>query len=267
MQKKKNQETKSNKIKRTQAEKERRMRRNRLIKFILKIIAVLALLIGLIAYAFTSPIFNITEIEVFNNEKFTQEEYIELSGLNEGNNIFNFVKLKVIASIEQNAYVESVRIKRKLPNKIEIYIEERTVNYLVELENEEYAYINNQGYILEISKEKLPLTIITGVVTDINNITPGNRLDSDDLEKLQNVIQIKADMENHEINNTLDKINIETRTNYILTFEKDAKEVHLGGINEDLSSKMLYMKYVLEEQEGVPGIIYLNQEQVYFSPK
>ena len=58
-----------------------------------------------------------------------------------------------------------------------------------------------------------------------------------------------------------------SKNNYILTFETEAKEVQIGGVDDNLSSKILYMDYLLNEQEGIPGTIYLNQERVYFSPK
>ena len=248
------------------AEKERRMKRYRIIKLILKILVLMGLLIGLIVYAFTSPIFNITEINIIGDEKFGSEEYIALSELKTEENIFNFRKSKIISNIKRNAYVEEVIIKRKLPSKIEITIEERTATYLIPVGETEFAYINNQGYILEKSTEKLPLTIITGISTEQENIIEGNRLDNNDLEKLQNIIQIKDAMSNIGIEKELSIINISNKSNYILTLEKEAKEVHLGTTN-NLSSKMLYMKYVLEVQEGVPGKIYLNQDQVYFSPK
>lgn len=250
----------------TKIEKEKRMRKYRIIKLILKILVFIALLIGLIAYAFTSPIFNITEINIVGNEKFDSEEYISLSNLKVGDNIFNFNKSKVISNIKKNSYVENVFIKRKLPSKLLITIEERTATYMIPLEEEEVAYINSQGYILEKSKEKLPLTMITGISTEIENIIEGNRLNNDDLEKLQNVIQIKDTMNNIKIDKELTSIDVSNKSNYILTLEKEAKEVHIGNMS-DISSKMLYMKSVLEAQEEVPGTIYLNQDQVYFSPK
>ena len=251
----------------TNLEKQKRMRKFRVIKIILKILICMALLIGLIAYGLTSPMFNITEINVIGNEKFDSEEYLALSNLKIGDNIFNFSKSKVISNIKNNnSYVESITIKRKLPSKIEIIIEERTATYAIYLSENQVAYINNQGYILEKSSEKSSLTLITGLSTQLEDIKEGNRLENEDLEKLQNVIQIKGAMNNIEINRELSAINVESKSNYILTLEKEAKEVYLGGMN-DLSSKMLYMKYVLEEQEGVPGTIYLNQEQIYFSPK
>ncbi len=266
MRKKSKEKQRNSSNKNPRLEKQKRMKKYRIVKFILKLFIFMALLTGLIVYGFTSPIFNITEIKILGNEKFDEEEYLNLSNLNISDNIFNFRKSTVISNIKNNAYVESVKIKRKLPTKVEITIEERIATYLISMDENEFAYINNQGYILEKSQEKIPLTIIKGISTEIEKIVEGNRLENEDLEKLQNVIQIKDSMKNIEITKELSQIDITNKFNYILTFEKEAKEVQLGNMS-DLSSKMLYMKYVLEQEEGVPGTIYLNQEQVYFSPK
>lgn len=267
MRKKKNEQKKSTAQRLNEQKKEKRMKKFKKIKFFLKVIFLIGLLIGLMAYALTSPIFNITEIEINGNKKIDKETYVELSGLKLDDNIFNFTKAKVIKKIKQNAYVEKVIIKRKLPTKIEIQIEERVASYLIELENQEFAYINNQGYILEKSKEELDLTMITGISTSIENIIEGNRLKEEDLERLQYIIQIKDAINNAGIDKKISKIDVTSRTNCILTLEKEAKEVHIGSVNDNLSGKLLYMKYLLEQEEGVPGTIYLNQSQVYFSPK
>ena len=58
---------------------------------------------------------------------------------------------------------------------------------MLALENQ-YAYINNQGYILEISDVKIEVPTITGYVTE--NLEEGKRLIEADLEKLDTVIQI-----------------------------------------------------------------------------
>ena len=266
MQKKSRDKHRTKKNKNPKIEKEKRIKRYKIIKLIFKILIFIALLTGLIVYAFTSPMFNINEIRILGNEKFSKEEYLNLSELKTGGNIFNFRKSEIISNIKTNGYVESVKIKRKLPTKIEITIEERTPTYLISLEEEQFAYINNQGYILEKSEIKLPLAIITGIKTKTENIIECKRLENEDLEKLQNVIQIMDSMKNIEINEELSKIDITNKSNYILTFEQEAKEAYLGDVS-NLSSKILYMKCVLEEQQGIPGTIYLNQEQVYFSPK
>lgn len=253
-------------VKKSKNAKEKRKRKIMIIKNIMKIFIIIAIIVAGGVFAFTSPLFNITEIQVIGNEKYEKNIYVGLSELKINENIFKFNKIDAISKIKKNPYIDNVTIKRKLPNIVEINIEERKAKFLIELEEGQFAYIDEQGYILEKSEEKLPLLIITGNSTKIENIIPGERLLESDIEKINEILQIQNAISSNNIEQNIDKINIKNRNNYILILEKEAKEVHLGDIS-DLSTKMLYMKYVLNEQEGVPGIIYLEQPKVYFSPK
>ena len=133
-------------------------------------------------FAFASPLFNITQIEVINTNLLSKDKVISLSGIKKDQNIFRFLKSDVIKKIKEDPYVQDVKINRQLPNKVQIDIEERQRNFSLEFLNG-YAYINNQGYILEISQDKLNLPVIKGASTEENNITPGKRLEQKDLEK------------------------------------------------------------------------------------
>ena len=81
---------------------------------------------------------------------------------------------------------------------MEIQVEERERTFNIEFMNG-YAYINNQGYILEISQEKLDFPVIQGAKTSEEKIVPGNRLDKEDLEKLETAITITKIWKNNEI--------------------------------------------------------------------
>ena len=123
-------------------------------------------------------------------------------------------KNKVNKNIKTNAYIESVEIKRKLPNKVQIQIEERKQEYNVEFLNG-YAYINNQGYILQISEEKQALPTIQGISTPDEQIVEGNRLNSEDLEKLEVIIQIMNICKNYELDSKITNIDISTKDEYM----------------------------------------------------
>ena len=108
----------------TQKEK-RRQKRNKKIKLVLKIVLVLGIIGGGIAFAMISPIFNITEIQVANNQQVSTETIISLSELKTEENIFRFSKISVGSKIKENAYIQNVKIHRKIPSTIQIEIEER----------------------------------------------------------------------------------------------------------------------------------------------
>ena len=231
-------------------------RKKKKIKRIIKWTTIFLLIIGGIVFALVSPIFNIKEIQVTNNNQIATETIVSLSQLQVGQNLFRFNKNKVEKEIETNPYIESVDIKRKLPNKVEITVEERNRNYNVEFLNG-YAYINNQGYILEISEQKLDLPVIQGITTEADQIVAGNRLNTEDLEKLEVVIQIMNICKSYELEKKVTAINITDKSNYIIYMEEEKKTIYLGD-ERNLSNKMLYVPTILEENQGKEGTIYVN---------
>lgn len=253
----KNNQKQEEKTKQKMSKKQRQiLKKKKRIKLMLKFTALLIIIIAGIIFALVSPIFNIKEINVSNNNQINTETIISLSQLNLGQNIFKFNKNKVNKNIKTNAYIESVEIKRKLPNKVQIQIEERKQEYNVEFLNG-YAYINNQGYILQISEEKQDLPTIQGISTPDEQIVEGNRLNSEDLEKLEVIIQIMNICKNYELDSKITNIDISTKDEYTLYLEEEKKTIYLGD-KSNLSNKMLYVQVIIEENRGKEGAIFVN---------
>ena len=145
----KKEEEKRRKI--TKQEKKRKKKIKR-IKFFLKLFLLIAIIVGGTVFAFTSPIFNIKDIKVTNNSQITSDTIISLSGLKTEEDIFKFYKNDVVNKIKENPYVDSAEVHRKLPSTIEIDVTERVPAFSVDYMGK-YAYINTQGYILEISED------------------------------------------------------------------------------------------------------------------
>lgn len=232
------------------------LKRKKRIKRIVKNITLLLIVVAGTIFALVSPIFNIEKIEVLNNAQISSDTIISLSQLYLGQNIFKFNKNKTEKNIKTNAYIENVKIERKFPNKIEIQVEERQRDYNVEFLNG-YAYINKQGYILEKSQEKLDLPTIQGISTEEEQIVEGNRLNSEDLEKLETVIQIMSTCKNYDLDTKVTTINIENKDEYSLYMEEEKKTIYLGNKN-NLSNKMLYVKTIIEKNQGKEGYIYVD---------
>lgn len=205
-----------------------------------------------------SSFFNIRKIEIVGNNKLTKDEAISLSQIEIEENTFKLSKNKIEKNIKQNAYVESVKIKRNLPSTILIEIEERVPTYMITFANA-YAYINNQGYFVEISKEKLELPIITGYATKEEDIQLGERLCTEDLQKLDDILQIMKAAESNEIANIVTKINISDKQDYVLELKSEKKTVHVGDTS-NLSTKMLYIKEIIEQNKKIEGEILVNTD-------
>lgn len=226
----------------------------RLVKWTTLILLLIGGGIGFLLSSF----FNIKEIEIIGNNKLTKDEVISLSQIEIEENTFKLSKNKVEKNIKQNAYVESVKIKRNLPSTILIEIEERIPTYMITFANA-YAYINNQGYFVEISKEKLELPIITGYATKEEDIQLGERLCTEDLQKLDDILQIMKAAESNEIANIVTKINISDKQDYVLELKSEKKTVHIGDTS-NLSTKMLYIKSIIEQNKKIEGEILVNTD-------
>lgn len=269
--------TNRNKIKKDQEKKkqltkkeQKRRRRIKKIFFILKLIISIGIIAGGIVFALTSPIFNIKDIQVSNNNQVPQETIISLSSLKYDENIFRFYGSNVIENIKQNAYIQNVIIHRKLPNTVQIEVEERVHKYSVDFMGQ-YAYINNQGYVLEISEDSKGLPIIQGITTSEEQVVPGARLNVEDLEKLENVIKIIDISAENGLDSKVTSIDITDKNEYSIYLSEERKTVHLGDCS-NLSNKMLYVVAILEQTKDQEGQIFVNGDlnngfQAYLKPK
>ena len=233
---------------------------------IVKWIFLLALLATAIILFLLSSVFNITDIVVENNKKISEQEIVNLSGLVKNENMFKTTNKKIKEGIKQNPYIEDVVITRELSGKVKLKVIERTPTYMIKFANG-YAYINNQGYILEISEEALQLPIITGFKTSSEEIKAGNRLEVDDLKELENVIRIMETAKNTSIADIITEIDISNSNNYKLVIASEGKTVQFGDLN-NINVKILKIEYILEQEKGREVEIYFqNTEKAVFREK
>ena len=233
---------------------------------VLRTLASIIIFIVLIILLLSSSLFNINTIRVEGNTKLSEERVISISSIELYTNIFNFSKAKAKSRLEEISYIEDVKISRKLPSTVLITIKERVPTYMLQFADS-YVYINNQGYMLEISNEKLEIPILTGFTTDLSNIKAGNRINSEDLKKMSMVIKIYQTLSNNGIAEIASKIDMSDERNYTIFFDSEGKKVYLGN-GSDLSTRILVLKSILEASSGKTGEIFLNvdlnTERAYF---
>lgn len=255
--KQKNKEKVKNEIKNNNIKMKKKRKRKNPILFLIKWTSVLLLLIGTIIFILTTPMFNIKNINISGIEHLTEEQVISLSELNKNENLFKNSKSKITSNIKQTPYVESVMIKRKLPDTIDIQIKERKRSYILKFVNG-YVYIDTQGYILEISEEKLELPIISGYKTEEEKITEGSRLNTEDLENLNNVLKITNSLGEIDVpKEIITNIDISNKEDYTVYLENEKKTIHFGDAS-NLSNKILYVKAMIDSEKDIEGEIFVN---------
>lgn len=245
------------KVERELTKEQRIAKQKRKIIFrLVKWTTLLCIVIGGCIYTLLSPIFNVKNIEVGGNTKLSNEEVISLSKIELEQNMFSYKTREIINNVKENAYVDSVIVKRKLPDTVELIISERKASFMIAFANA-YALINNQGYILEIVSKPDSLPMIEGIETEQEQIQAGNRLCTEDLKKLSDVLQIMESATSNGINTWITNINITDSDDYVLTLQKQKKVVHLGDTT-NLSTKMLWIIEFNEKEKNTQGEIILN---------
>ena len=119
--------------------------RSRLLMQLLTVVAVvLALVMGL------SVFFKVETITVSGAEHYSAWKVREASGIQEGDNLLTFsiprASGQIIAKL---SYVDQVRIGIKLPNTVNIYIEERDVAYAIKDTEGTWWLMSSDGKMLE----------------------------------------------------------------------------------------------------------------------
>lgn len=232
-------------------------------KFILKIFLIISLFTIVAIFLLTSPLFNITKINVSGNAKISEEEILSLSKIKLETNTYKIVKSNIEQNIKENAYVDTAYVKRKLPNEVDIIITERKPQYMIQYGNA-YVYINNQGYMLEISEEKLDMPIITGYKTAEEEIKVGNRLNQEDLKRLEMILKIMESVTNNDMYADITKIDISDANNYTLILELKNKTAYIGDASS-INDKMIVLKQILIKEEGKKGEAFLkDKDKMYF---
>lgn len=245
---------KNNSKPRTKKQNKKKKRKIIIIKWIL-IFVVFCVTIILFMM---SSVFNVKEIVVVNNNKISSQEILNLSALTTGVNMFKITNHTIREGIKTNAYIEDVLIKRNINGVVTLDIKERQATYMLKHLNA-YVYINNQGYMLEISEDILQVPVITGFSTINEEIKAGNRLNTDDLQKLDDVIKIIETSKNTPLVNIITEIDISNSSDYKLTIASENKTVRLGEMT-NINIKLQMAGKVFEAESGKAGEIYFQDD-------
>lgn len=252
-------------VKNKAAPKKKKRKVSKLIKWT----SIIFLIIAVLIIICVTPIFNVREIKIFGNLKLSTEKIISLSGIKINDNIFKYSKNKISDSISEDPYIKKVKINKKYPNIVEINIEERNAMVCINILNS-FAYIDEDGYILEISQEREKLPILKGIKTEETKIEVGKRLIQDDLKVLLTVSKIISSINKTEIKEKPYSINF-FKDEYILILESQNINVYLGNA-DNLNCRIDAVNKALINLKDQTGDLYAdgdfnNNENVYFTPR
>lgn len=235
--------------------KQRKKAKKKMKKSTLILVMLLLVVGGISAYLLISPSYNIQEISVKGNSQLSSQKILQIAEMQRGDNIFSQLGIVMKVKLKQNGYIEDAQINKIYPNKVEIQIKERKKQFQIKLETEGYIYIDEQGYILEHGVDKFEIPTIIGMDIKQADIATLHRLGERDLNKMENILQIREQCKAIEI---ADKITqIQVKDEYIVSLENDGMAINLGDCT-NLKNRFYYVNAILKQEAGNRGTIYVN---------
>lgn len=129
-----------------------RQRRIRKRRMIIGLSLFIVLLVAVGAVLSLTVLFPIKQITAKGSEKYTSEQIVASSGIDIGDNLF-ISSVKTDALREKLPYIESVKIKRTLPDSIAITVKDAEP-YACYYSDGAYYTVSRSGYVLENGEEK-----------------------------------------------------------------------------------------------------------------
>lgn len=177
-----------NSLKKKKNELIERRRKKKLVKR--SILLIIVLVSTLITLCLKLQYFNIKQIIILNNINVTEDEVIRLSNINVGNNIFYINTNNAKKAILKNPYVESLSIRRKLPNVLEISLKERNALFYNISSNSKNLVIDKTALVLDEKDNIDGLKLIKLDGFDFKGSQVGKVIAYDDNRKIDVLLKI-----------------------------------------------------------------------------
>ena len=237
-------------------ERQKKKKRRRMISRIG--IAVLVLL----AIVFAPTIFfQVSKINVTGDTRYTSEQLIKSTGVKQGDNMF-FLDTKQIAADlkDEYPYLDTVKLRRKLPSTLQIEVSVRTAALSIE-QNGKYLILDMSGKVLEKTKSAAKGTAkVTGV--PMKGLHVGDAVDEDKYGKAASVMKLLELTDQYGMKKHIKTIDVEKAYDVRVTYDK-RYTILLGALEEsNLEHKIQFLKAILKEP-SLPesGVIDLTDEK------
>lgn len=237
--------------------------RKNISRFILKFTIFIAIIAVIIYLAFSLEIFNIENITISGNEKYSSEEILKNIKLKKGENIFKEI-LFGSKDIEL-PYISKADYNITLPNTIIVNVKERYPVYIaLDRNTGKYYKIDNDGFLLEECKveSKKDELIIEGFIFE-EDIKLGDKINEVYLNKLDIYNKIKEMIERYQIQGNITKVNFSTS---LTTISLDDKLNITFSNDSNLEYKVSFLKGIINKNgNNLEGYIDMSIENPVYS--
>ncbi len=250
--------------KRRAAASRKARRRKRLLLIFYLVTFLIA--IGAAVVLSITVLFRIDTIQVTGQSRYTEQEIVQMSGIEVGENLFLADTATAKQQIEEKLpYIGRAKVSRRLPAKILITVEEAEISGAVEYGGG-YAIVSPEGKVLEITSA-IPegYSLIEGL--DLKSADLGKKIVYEDPEKQEMFTELAQSLAEHGIApiTRMDLTNL-----YDIVVEYDGRITMEFGLPSDIDFKVRFAKTILSEPDmaeaqGVLDLSYCKESnRAYF---
>lgn len=241
---------------RQRSHRSRRKRRGR-FDGVYRFFAVLGVIAAVAAACMV--FFRANEVSVQGNVRYTAEEIVRISGIESGDNLIALPRAHIAGVIRTGLpYVESVSIRRKLPDGVVIEVLERVAVASVESERGRWL-ISSQGKVLEEAGNASVMKI-TGFAAQSPRAGDSVQVTEEDSATLHHVLALLSALEEENMIAACGTMDCTAAANILLTWDIYTIKLPRGG---DYSYMLGLIKGALENErmpQDVPGTFDLAVE-------
>ncbi len=219
------------------------------------------IMIALALYLLWSYVLVIENITVTGSERYLASDIVECSGINVGDKLFSLsIKGDEVADAitERFSYIKDVKLRRRIPDTVELVLTEETPVFIAEL-HDKYIYLSEELRVLEIADKKSPGDYIGMKLPDMRIVaTAGHMLEMDE-SMLEVIKTAAAAVCTEEMRDGTNYLDVSDRFNISISYD-DRFLLELGNIN-DIEIKLRIAFEIMKESMfsgGNKGIIYLE---------
>lgn len=227
---------------------ERRQKAVKVLKILLKILVVL-LVIAAVAFLYLYNCYKLKKITVTGTDHYTDQEMVDIvSGGKDYGNTLLFLIENRLHPVEDVTFVDKIDVEYVDRNTVSITIYEKAMAGCIKYDDQ-YAYFDGDGIVLEISGEKLAdVPCIEGLLSD--SVAQGEKLSVGNEKLFQGILTMTQLIYKNDIQ--IDKITYDKKSNLIL--HKGGIKIVIGG-SDNLESKFMNLDSILEKLDGKKGTL------------
>jgi cell division protein FtsQ len=231
----------------------KRRKRRKIGRMILTAILIIAMLAGLCAILIWK-VFVVKSVSVKGNEIYTDKQIEDwvLDKEYSWNSLYVYFENKCNKT-EEIPFVDSLRIRLKSPQKLEITVVEKGIlGYLYVPSLGKNAYFDKDGFVVEISSEIIPgVTKINGLSVQTAELYKKLSI-GENSKLLRTLLSVTQLLKKYE---RVPEVILIQNSNVYLSY--GAIQVNLGS-GTDLNEKILRMDQILLQLDGMSGMLHLE---------